>query len=80
MLNTECPICHKMFHSCRSCDHSWDWEDIYCSFKCFKESQSYKECVYFIEKYEFTLDEIEFISKNKEIFWLIYLNKKIQIK
>ena len=41
MLNKICPICKTRFHSCSSCDNWYDWEDRYCSLKCWEKSENY---------------------------------------
>jgi hypothetical protein len=76
MLNTECPTCHKKFHSCSNCDFMHDWQYKYCSLDCFKESNEYKECLYFIKIHNLYSEDIKFISDNGETFWFIYLDKK----
>lgn len=43
MKNRTCRHCDTKFHACSSCGMTYDWEEEYCSTKCWNESQELRD-------------------------------------
>lgn len=43
MNNKICPECGKKFHNCSGCNNLYEYENIYCSLQCFRNSLTYLE-------------------------------------